>query len=363
MRPTRVVVDLAAITANVAALKEYVQGAIVCPAVKADGYGHGDVPVANAAIAGGADRLSVATVDEGIRLREAGVEIPILLLSEPSVGSVESVIAWDLCATVYSAAFVEALASHASRPTLVHLKVDTGMHRVGATPEHALTLARTISDHPRLELEGVWSHLAVADSDPEFTLVQQQRFSNFLDELTAAGSRPAICHLANTAGIFAGSEYWFDMVRPGIGIYGLPPNPEMVLPIRLRAALRLESAVSHVQRLAAGERPSYGRRRPLSREATIVTVPVGYADGYGRGLSDAEVLIGGSRFPVAGTVTMDQIMVEVGDLEVSIGTPVVLIGRQGDEEITATELADHLGTINYEIVARLGPRLRRVYQP
>ena len=363
MRPTRVVVDLAAITANVAALKDFVQGAIVCPAVKADGYGHGDVPVANAAIAGGAERLSVATLEEGIRLREAGVDIPILLLSEPALGSVESVITWDLCATVYSEAFVEALASNASQPTLVHLKVDTGMHRVGATPEDALSLARMITDHPRLELEGVWSHLAVADSDPDFTLVQQQRFSNFLDELAAAGIHPPIRHLANTAGIFAGSEYWFDMVRPGIGIYGLPPNPEMDIPLPLTAALRLESAVSHIQRLAAGERPSYGRRRPLSRGATVVTVPVGYADGYGRGLSDAEVLIGGNRYPVAGTVTMDQIMVEVGDAEVSIGAPVVLIGRQGDDEITATELADRLGTINYEIVARLGPRLRRVYQP
>ncbi|MDH5420639.1 MAG: alanine racemase [Acidimicrobiia bacterium] len=363
MRPTRVVVDLAAITANVAALKAYVQGAIVCPAVKADGYGHGDVPVANAAVAGGADWLSVATVEEGIRLREAGVEVPILLLSEPTLSSVASVIAWDLCATVYSQPFVQALASLVSHPTSVHLKVDTGMHRVGATPEHALTLARMITDIPNLELEGVWSHLAVADSDPDFTHVQQQRFSNFLDSLGAAGIHPPIRHLANTAGIFAGHEYWFDMVRPGIGIYGLPPNPEVDPPVPLTVALRLESAVSHIQRLEAGERPSYGRRRPLSREATVVTVPIGYADGYGRGLSEAEVLIGGARYPVAGTVTMDQILVDVGDAEISIGTPVVLIGRQGEDEITATELADRLDTINYEVVARLGSRLRRVYQP
>lgn len=363
MRPSRVVVDLDAITANVAAIKEYVQDAIVCPAVKADGYGHGDVPVANAAIAGGAERLSVATVEEGIRLREAGVEVSILLLSEPSVGSAESVIAWDLSATVYSQSFVDALASFASKPTPVHLKVDTGMHRVGATPDDAGALARRITDQPWLQLEGVWSHLAVADSDPEFTLGQQKRFSSFLDDLASADIHPPIRHLANTAGIFAGNEYWFDMVRPGIGIYGLPPHPDMEIPIPLTAALRLESAVTHVQRLAAGERPSYGRRRPLSREATVVTVPIGYADGYGRGLSEAEVLIGARRYPLAGTVTMDQIMVDVGDATVSIGTPVVLIGRQGDNEITATELARRLGTINYEVVARLGPRLRRVYQP
>lgn len=368
MRPSRVVVDLDAITANVAAFVAYVNGALVCPAVKADGYGHGDVPVGEAAIAGGAERLSVATVEEGIRLREAGIEVPILLLSEPSLGEVKSVLDWNLLPTVYNTGFIESLAAaaRAAAPgsTIpVHLKVDTGMHRVGVAPNGALETAEIIVRQDSLELEGIWSHLAVADSDPAFTSTQRSRFVSIVEDLAAAGIEPPIRHLANTAGMFAGPEYWFDMVRPGIGIYGLTPRPAMDDPIPLMPALRLESAVSHVQRLAAGERPSYGRRRPLTKDSTVATVPIGYADGYGRGLADAEVLIDGQRFPLAGMVTMDQIMIDVGDADIKAGAPVVLIGRQGSEEITATELADRLGTINYEVVSRLGPRLRRVYQP
>lgn len=362
MRPSRVTVDLSAITANVAAFVNHVDGALVCPAVKADGYGHGDVPVAEAAIAGGAQRLCVATVEEGIRLREAGISVPILLLSEPIAGMVKAVVDWDLMPTVYSAWFVEALASVTTVPKLVHLKVDTGMHRVGAAPDQAVAIALTVARQPTLELEGVWSHLAVADTDPDYTALQRDRFVGVLDELASLGIEPPLRHLANTAGIFLGREYWYDLVRPGIGVYGLSPHPETVGPIDLVPALRVESAVSHVQRLSAGERPSYGRRRPLQVDSTVVTVPIGYADGYGRGLSDAEVLIGGQRYPLAGTVTMDQIMVDVGDADVRLGDEVVLLGRQGGEEITATELAVRLGTINYEVLCRLGPRLRRVYE-
>lgn len=362
MRPSRVTVDLSAITANVAAFVSHVGGALVCPAVKADGYGHGDVPVAEAAITGGAQRLCVATVDEGIRLREAGISVPILLLSEPTVGMVKAVVDWDLMPTVYSPWFVEALASVTTSPKMVHLKVDTGMHRVGAPIDQAVAIARTVGKQPTLVLEGVWSHLAVADTDPDYSVLQRDRFVQVLDELALVGIEPPLRHLANTAGIFLGREYWFDMVRPGIGVYGLPPHPGRVGPIDLVPALRLESAVSHVQRLPAGERPSYGRMRPLKVDSTVVTVPIGYADGYERRLSGAEVLIGGERFPLAGTVTMDQIMVDVGDAEVRLGDEVVLIGRQGSDEITATELAGWLGTINYEVVCRLGPRLRRVYE-
>jgi alanine racemase len=275
---------------------------------------------------------------------------------------VKAVVDWDLMPTVYSPWFVEALALVTTSPKPVHLKVDTGMHRVGAVVDQAVAIAMTVARHSTLVLEGVWSHLAVADTDPDYTEVQRDRFAGVLGDLALVGIEPPLRHLANTAGIFLGREYWFDMVRPGIGVYGLSPHPDRVGPLDLVPALRLESAVSHVQRLSAGERPSYGRRRPLKVDSTVVTVPIGYADGYGRGLSDADVLIGGERYPLAGTVTMDQIMVDVGDADVRLGDEVVLIGRQGRDEITATELAGRLGTINYEVVCRLGPRLRRVYE-
>lgn len=356
------VVDLAAITANVAAFVEFVDGVIVCPAIKADGYGHGDVPVAEAVLAGGAGRVAVATVDEGIRLREAGISVPVMVFSESSVSAVAALIQWQLTPTIYQSDFLDALVAAQPEFLAVHVKVDTGMHRAGAPSEVALKLAERIEASENLVLEGVMSHLAVADTEPQYTQLQRDRFVAFIEELSVQGIDPPIKHLANTAGIFAGPDYWFDMVRPGIGVYGLPPNPDIAPPIALRAALRVESAVSHVQRLAKGERPSYGRRRALDRESTVVTVPIGYADGYARGLSDAEVLIGGIRYPIAGTVTMDQIVVDVGDADVSMGDEVVLIGTQGSDEITATELARRLDTINYEIVTRLGPRLRRVYR-
>lgn len=361
VRPTRVVVDLDQIRANVAALVAFVEGALVCPAVKADGYGHGDVPVAHAAVDGGAAWLAVATIEEGIRLREGGIEVPVLLLSEPPVASAKSVIDWRLTPAVYSLPFIDNLEQVASQSLNVHLKVDTGMHRVGTSaPE---VVARRIVRSPLLNLQGFWSHLAVADVDDEYTDLQRERFIAACAALEADGIDVEMRHLSNTAGLLRGSDYWFDMVRPGIAAYGLPPIPEATMPAAIQPALRLESAVSHVQRLAAGERPSYGRRKPLLQDATVVTVPIGYADGYDRGLSDGQVLIRGRRYPIAGTITMDQLMVAVGDDEVAIGDEVVLIGAQGEETITATDLAGELGTINYEVLTRLGPRLRRVYQP
>jgi alanine racemase len=357
VRPTYVEVDLDAIAHNVAAFKQLIAPSLVCTVVKADAYGHGDVPVANAALDAGADLLAVALVEEGVRLREAGIESPILLLSEPSPEDAAEIASWQLTPTAYSLPFIEALA-HTGKGIAIHLKVDTGMHRVGAAPEEIGDLVKAIDQAPNLELAALWTHFAVADEDPEFTRTQIIRF----DDVAAEYDVPAT-HLANTAGAVLFPEARRNLCRIGLGTYGLHPCPETEAKIELRPAMRLVTHVSHVQHLAAGERPSYGRVRPLHQPANVVTAPIGYADGVTRALTRrGSALVGGHRYPLAGMVTMDQIVVDVGDDVYDIGDEVVLLGAQGDEEITAEEWADELGTISYEVVCSIGPRVPRRYK-
>ncbi len=353
VRPTQVEIDLGAISHNIAAFCDLVGPAAVCAVVKADAYGHGDVPVATAALEAGAAWLAVALVEEGVRLREAGIEEPILLLSEPVRGDASAVVEWGLTPTVYSPEFIDALA-RTGRPVRAHLKVDTGMHRVGASPNRLVGLWRQARS-AGLEIEALWTHLAVADEDPEFTRVQVRRFDEIADELDVP-----MRHIANTAGAALFPEARADMVRIGLGTYGLHPCVETRSVVDLRPAMSLVSHVVYLQRLDAGERPSYGRIRPLPRPATVATVPVGYADGFTRARM-GDVLIGGRRHPLAGRVTMDQVLVDVGDAEVSVGDEVVLIGRQGDQEVTVDEWAAELGTVSYEIVCSIGPRVPRRY--
>jgi alanine racemase len=366
VRPTWIEVDLDAVSANVAAIAAAVAPAALCAVVKADGYGHGDVPVAEAALASGARWLAVALLEEGVRLREAGIEAPILLLSEVDPADVGELDAWGLTPTAYTARSVAALASTAPDNGVardVHLKVDTGMHRVGADPGDVPALADAVAAAPGLTLAAVWTHFAVAEEDPEFTGVQIRRLEETLATLAAAGHRPRLVHAANTAGALGRDDARYDLVRCGLGIYGMRPHPAVAPDLELRPAMRVVSHVTMVRRLAAGERPSYGRRRPLPVAATVATVPIGYADGVPRRLSalDGEVLIGGRRHPLAGTVTMDQIVVDVGDAPVEPGDEVVLLGEQGGDRITAEDWATRLDTINYEVVCRFGPRLPRTY--
>jgi alanine racemase len=365
VRPSWIEVDLAAIEANVRTLRDAVAPARMCAVVKADGYGHGDVPAAEAALAGGADWLAVALVEEGVRLREAGVTAPILLLSEPADGDTASIVRWQLRPTVYTPEFAEAVAgaAGASAPYPVHLKLNTGMHRVGVDAIDAFALARKIAADARLRFEGLWTHFAVAEEDEEYTRRQTISLIRFRDALAVEGIEPSIVHAANTA---AGLDFHlarFDMARFGIGIYGLRPGPTVGAGTDLRPAMRVVSQVAFVRTLPAGERPSYGRRRPLPRRSTVATVPIGYADGVSRRLSDTgQVLIRGRRYPLAGTITMDQIVVDVGNDPVEVGDEVVLLGAQGDDAITADEWAEKLGTINYEIVCGFGSRLPRRYR-
>jgi len=369
LKPLRQVwaeVDLSALRANVRALREVVAPARVLAVVKADAYGHDAVASSRAAIEAGAAMLGVALVEEGLELREHGIDAPILVLSEPVADAASTVVAARLTPAVYTAAGIDALAKAVAErgadPLPVHLKIDTGMHRVGAAPGDAEALAELVAGHHELVLEGLWTHLAVADEpDPTYTEEQLARFEQVRAALAARGHAPPIVHAANTAGALAFPAARYDLVRPGIGVYGIAPVPALADRAPLRPVLSVKAQVSFVKRLPAGAALSYGLRYRLTRDAFVATVPIGYGDGVPRNLSEAggEVLVGGRRRPIAGTVTMDQLMVDLGDDDVAVGTEVVLIGRQGDAEVTAVEWAARLHTIPYEIVCGIGPRVPR----
>jgi alanine racemase len=368
LRPAWAEVDLDAIGHNAALLAEMVSPAQLCAVVKADAYGHGAVEVARAAQANGARWLAVALVEEGVALRQAGVEGPVLVLCEPAERAMGPCAAFGLTPTVYSSAGIARADAEAARvrTTLpVHLKVDTGMHRLGADPEDALGLARAVAAAPHLRLQGLWTHLAVAErpSDP-FTSEQLSTFEAVREELRAAGLVPEVVHAANSAAAIAHPASRYDLVRCGIALYGYPPGPAVaeLLGRELRPALCLKAKVSWRRRLPAGARVSYGRVRPLPEASVVATVPLGYADGVPRRLSGpGEVLVRGARRPLAGTITMDQLIVDCGpDSGVEVGDEVVLIGSQGDERIGADEWAALLGTITYEVLCGIGPRVPRV---
>jgi alanine racemase len=364
-------VDLDAIRANVAALCEVARPAAFLAVVKANGYGHGAVPVALAALDAGATWLGVARIQEGVQLREAGIDAPIMLLSEPAPRVADIVVAQGITPVVYTEAGIDALAkavadSGRATPLDVHLKVDTGMHRVGCTPDEAVALARHVAARDELVLAGVCTHLAVADepADP-YTGEQLTRFDAVLAALEAEGLRPPLAHAANSAGLLTAPAARYDLVRVGIACYGVPPAPALLghAGVALRPALSLRARITMVKTLPAGTRVSYGLRGQIGPPGRVATVPAGYADGVPRnlGLVGGEVLIGGIRRPIVGVVTMDQLLVDLGDAPAAPDDEVVLIGRQGDDEITASEWAERLGTISYEIVTGIGARVPRSY--
>jgi alanine racemase len=368
IRPAWAEVDLGALRHNVGVLRRVAAPAAVCAVVKADAYGHGSVPVARAALEAGAALLAVALVEEGAVLREAGIEAPILLLSEPPPTAAADVVGLGLTPTVYTADGVAALSRAAAAtgpgPLAVQLKVDTGMHRVGAAPDAAVDLAVRIHADPHLRLEAVWTHFAVADDAAQSAATDEQRrrFADVCAAIEAAGVPVPARHAANAAGTLY-TDAHLDVVRPGIALYGYDPDPSRPNG-DLRPVLSLLAEVSHVKELEAGERVSYGLRYELPARSVIATVPLGYADGVPRRLGETggEVLIGGRRRPIAGTVTMDQILVDCGPgATVARGDRVVLLGAQGDDRITADDWAERLGTISYEILCGIGPRVPRVH--
>ncbi len=363
-------VDLDAVAANVAWLREVARPAAVWAVVKADGYGHGAVPVARAALGAGAAGLCVALAQEGAELRAHGLRGPVLLLSEPPPELFPLVVAEQFEPMLYTASGIaagaEAARAAGGRPLSVHLKVDTGMHRVGASPSDALARARQIVEQPGLRLAGVATHLAVADEpDHPATARQLACLDAVLAELHRHGIDPPVVHAANSAAAIGRPAARRSLVRAGIAVYGIPPSVAMAeAAAPLRPAMTLRARVSHVQHVRAGEGVSYGLRHVLSRDTTVATLPIGYADGVPRRLfgTGGEVLIGGRRHPIVGVVTMDQLMVDCGPrAEVRVGDEAVLIGTQGGETITATEWAERLGTIAYEVVCGIGARVPRRY--
>jgi alanine racemase len=353
-------IDHDAIRHNIEVVRSAVAPAAVWAVVKADGYGHGAIGVARTALGAGVEGLCVALTDEGVELRRAGIEAPILVLSEQPLADVELIGEHRLTPTVYTRPYIEALAALDVDGLDVHLKVDTGMGRVGVSPAEARAMADVVVQHvPRLRLVGVATHLASADdiSDPA-TDDQLTAFDAVLAELPAT----PIVHAANSAGGLAHPRARHSLVRAGIAIYGISPGPGVDHLCRdLRPAMSLRSRVSFLKRVRAGTRISYGLRHTFPRPTTVATIPIGYADGVPRRLFETggEVLVGGRRRPVVGVVTMDQLMVDVGDDPIVIGDEVVLLGSQGDERVTAEEWATRLGTIGYEIVCGVSRRIAR----
>ena len=382
-RPTRAEVDAAAIARNTRRLLDAAgDGAQLCAVVKADGYGHGLVTAAQAALSGGATWLAVALVEEGIALREAGVVAPVLVLSEPPAAAATALLAHDLTPTVYRAEFLHALedaAMQRGEVARVHVKLDTGMTRVGVAVEDwdAVLALLAASDH--LEVEGCQTHLARADEpDVPTTAVQLGRFSAALDALRSVALAPRLVHVANTAGALLHTPAWrsvlaagapgaVPLVRAGIGLYGLDPGPAVSAAAHgLEPAMRLVSEVSHVRRIAAGTPVSYGHRWSAPTDGWLATVPIGYADGVPRTLTGRlDVLLRGARRAVVGTITMDQVLVWCADVTPAVGDEIVLIGHAGggaagSAGIGMEEWAERSGTITYEIATGISARVPRV---
>lgn len=357
--------------------------------IKADAYGHGAVPIAKAAVTAGADWLGVARLNNVVQLRSKAIELPILVFGYTHPAQAAMINELDLVATVYDLKMAQALSDRAKsldRPVKIHLKVDTGMGRVGMVIEknqaiddttptrnrlsRKTTRMETLKEIekiirlPGLDVRGIYTHFAAADcKDRTYTDLQIELFTALLEDLKKMGIEFEICHAANSAGIIEFPESHFDMVRPGIGIYGLYPSREVdQSKVTLIPAMRLTSVVTSVRTVPKGFYVSYGMTHKTRYKTTLATVPVGYADGFSRLFSsNCQMLVNGQRADVVGRVCMDQTVIDVGDTPVKVGDEIVLIGSQGNETIGADELADRIHTINYEIVSALTPRVKRIY--
>jgi alanine racemase len=365
-RPTRIEVLPDAVRRNVERLRGFAPDAAVCAVVKADGYGHGSVIVARAALAGGATWLAVATVSEGVTLRDAGIEAPILLLSESPIAAVGELLTAELTPVAYRLPFLAALDAAGHRrgvPVPVHLKADTGMGRVGIPPAEWGTVLPQAATADGLVVDGLLTHLARADEpDADTTDLQLDGFDRFVGEAARLGIAPRWLHAANSAGTLVQPRSRYTMVRPGIAMYGLSPDLALsAAEFGLEPALRLVTEVSFAKRVTAGTPVSYGHRWYAPSDGWLATLPLGYADGVPRALTNVgQVLLHGRRRPIAGTVCMDQLMVWCADDEPRVGDEVVLLGAQGEDLVRVEEWAALANTITYEIVTQLTARLPRV---
>ena len=361
-------IDLRAIANNITEFQNIIKpDCQLMVVVKADAYGHGAVPVAEEALKNGANRLGVATVQEGRELRLAGISAPIQILSQAPVFASKEIVENDLIPTVCIPEEVSSLASEAEKAkkkVKVHVKVDTGMNRIGLFPDQVLPFLKHFEEFPSLEIEGISTHFALANQpQDDSTKNQFAKFTDLVDQLEQEGINIALKHAANSAACIFFPDTHLDMVRIGISLYGLHPSSESKGKISLEPALSLKAKVVYLKTIEKGEGVSYGLTYKAPSAVQVATLPLGYADGYTRLLSNkSEVLVEGSRASAIGNICMDQFMVNVTDISgVDVGTDVILIGRQNGGEISVDELAEILGTINYEITCMISKRVPRIY--
>ncbi|WP_302610245.1 alanine racemase [uncultured Mitsuokella sp.] len=359
-------IDLKALRHNYGEIKKNIKnGAKLCAVVKADAYGHGALAVARVAVEAGASYLAVATLGEAIELREAGFTTPILLLGLVLPDEARDIVDYDVTQVICELPLAEAISKEAVRQNKtakVHLKVETGMGRIGIRPEEIGALAAAVKKLPNIEIEGMFSHFAMADcKDKTYTKGQLEKFEQALAEVKKAGVDLKLRHIAESAAILEIPEAHYDMVRAGVIQYGMWPSEEVTHPIDLKPVMKLCAKVVFLKTVHKGESIGYGRQFIAERESRIATLPIGYADGYIRAYSNGgSVSFGGRRAPIAGRVCMDQVMVDVTDLpDIKEGDTAVLFG---DEDITADEAAKWLNTINYEVTCLVSPRVPRVYK-
>ena len=377
----RAEIDLKALAHNIKELRRITHpDARLMGVVKANGYGHGAIEVARCALQNGAEVLGVARIEEGKQIREAGIEVPILIFGYTLPELAAEILEYELTQTVYSYASAQALSQTATalkKKIKIHLKVDTGMGRLGLLPQNfqegnsvgisadSTEKCLAIAGLNGLELEGIFTHFATADSaDKAYAEDQLDLFMNFLNRLRKAGSEPPVRHAANSAALIDIPRSHLDMVRPGIASYGLYPSDDINKKhVSLRPAMALKARIIHLKKVPAGFKVSYGSTHQTHKATTIATIPIGYADGLNRLLSSrGQMLVHGQRAPIIGRICMDLTMLDVGHVDnVQIGDEAVIFGQQGGESITVDEIASALNTINYEIVSTITARVPRIY--
>jgi alanine racemase len=364
IRPTHAVIDLSAVTFNIQQIRSKIGNKKIMAIVKANAYGHGILEIAQTAVRSGVEYIGVGFLEEGIFLRQNEIEAPILVMGGILGYQLKKFTQNDLEITVSSLELAQHINDELhNQKARVHLKIDTGMERIGVTHKFAVEFVKRVAQMKNIEIVGLYSHFATADEgDKSFTHTQLERFDAIITQLKKFGIEIPLTHIANSGSIADIQGATFDMVRPGISLYGIYPSRHVSKSLQLKPALSLTSKVVFIKRVPSNTGISYGLKYYTPGDANIVTVPIGYGDGYSRLLTNkGEVLIRGKRYPVVGAVCMDQLMVNVGDDKIENGDEVILIGKMGNEEITATEVAEKIGTIPYEITCMINARVPRLY--
>ncbi len=364
IRPTHAIVNLSAIDHNVRYIRSLVGDKLIMAIVKANAYGHGIYEIARQCVDCGVEYIGVGFLEEGIFLRQNDIDVPILVMGGILGYQVKKFIQYDLEITVSSLE----LASHINseirhRKAKVHLKIDTGMERIGVSHKFAVEFIRRVAMMKNIEIVGLYSHFSASDeNDQRFSMIQMERFQDIIDQISKAGIEIPLKHIANSAALIKNPDSHFNLVRPGLLLYGISPFPHSNEPLPVQPVLSLSSKVVFIKRVPPKTGISYNRKFYTANECNIVTVPIGYGDGYSRLLTNkGEVLIHGKRYPIVGAVCMDQLMVNLGDDTASFGDEVVLIGRMGDDSISAWEIAEKMGTIPYEVTCMINARVPRIF--